>query len=68
MSLKAFHIVFVSASVLLCIGLSGLCIGNFRAGGGSMQLLWAGCAAGVAIGLMVYGRYFLRKLKNISYL
>ena len=68
MSLKAFHIVFIIVSTLLSFGLavwSGVSyshtsrIGDLLLGLGSLL-------AGIA--LLVYGRYFLKKLKNISYL
>lgn len=68
MSLKAFHVVFVAASVGLMLLLGGWCLGNYREGGGASQLGYAVLAFAAAGGLVVYGRYFLRKLKDISYL
>lgn len=68
MSLKAFHIVFVGASVLLMLGLAGFSFGEYRETGSSLCLLWSGLALVAASGLLVYGRYFLRKLKHISFL
>lgn len=68
MSLKAFHIVFVGASVLLMLGLAGFSFGAYRETGSSLSLLWSGLALVAASGLLVYGRYFLRKLKHISFL
>lgn len=68
MSLKAFHIVFVGASVLLMLGLAGYSFGNYRDTGSAHSLLWSGLAVAAAIGLLTYGRYFLRKLKHISFL
>lgn len=68
MSLKAFHIVFVAASVLLMLGLAGWSFGEYRATGSSLNLLWSALSVGAAAGLLVYGRYFLRKLKHISFL
>lgn len=68
MSLKAFHVVFVTASVLLLLVLAGWCFGNYRDDGSPSQLAWAGvCLAGTLV-MLVYGRYFLRKFKDISYL
>jgi hypothetical protein len=69
MSLKAFHIVFVAASVLLCLVFGGWLLNEFFRGGASVAYLVFGVlmfAAGG--GLVVYGRYFLKKLKHISYL
>jgi len=68
MSLKAFHIVFVATSVLLMLGLAGYSFREYRTSGSDMALLWAGLAILAAGGLLVYGRYFLRKLKHISFL
>ena len=68
MSLKAFHLVFVSLSVLLMLGLTAWCFGNYRRDGGALDLVWAALSLAVAAGLVVYGKFFLKKLKNISYL
>lgn len=68
MSLKAFHLVFVTASVLLMLGLAAWCFGNYSRSGASMDLVWGAVALSSAAALLVYGRYFLRKLKHISYL
>ncbi len=68
MSLKAFHLVFVTASVLLMLGLTAWCFGNYRRSDASMDLVWGAVALASAGALLVYGRYFLRKLKHISYL
>lgn len=68
MSLKAFHIVFVAVSLLLCAGFGLWAFNEFRSDNEPGQLIAAlfalfGCAA-----LVVYGRWFLRKLKGVSYL
>ena len=68
MSLKSFHLVFLSASVMLMLTLSGWCFANYRDGGGISELIWSGVAFSTAIGLVVYIRYFLKKLRHISYL
>ena len=61
MSLKAFHLIFVTLLTMLSFGCA---VWAFQAG----SVLWGltGIAAGVFV--IVYGIYFLRKLKNISYL
>lgn len=68
MSLKAFHVFFVSISVVLMLVIGAWCLGNYRADGGVMNLVWAIAAFLVAGGLVTYGKYFVRKFKNISYL
>ena len=68
MSLKSFHLVFIIASVALMTFLSAWNFLNYRESQIGSGLAWA-VAAGVAVvGLIIYGRFFLRKLKNISYL
>ena len=68
MSLKAFHIVFVTVSTLLAIGVGVWAIRDFRTGG-ARGSLYVGIGCFVAVpALMVYGRWFLRKLKHVSYL
>lgn len=68
MSLKAFHVVFVAASVLLMVFLSGWSFLNYRETGSGGDLLGSVLAALGVVTLIVYGRYFLKKLKHISYL
>jgi hypothetical protein len=61
MSLKAFHLIFVT----LLTGLSFGCAGwAFQTG----SVIWGvtGMVAGILV--IVYGVYFLRKLKDVSYL
>ncbi|SPE50576.1 conserved exported hypothetical protein [Verrucomicrobia bacterium] len=69
MSLKAFHVLFITASSALAFGCGVWEIKNFAAPEGSaLDLLFGlgGLAAGV--GLILYERYFLKKLKNVDYL
>lgn len=68
MSLKAFHIFFVAASVGLCLLMAGWAYGNYRANGAVGDLLWLIGSFFGALLLVVYGKYFLTKLRNISYL
>jgi hypothetical protein len=61
MSLKAFHLIFVTLLTALSFGCAAWA---FQAG----SVLWG--ATGVVAGMLVivYGIYFLKKLKNVSYL
>ena len=68
MSLKAFHLVFVSVSVLLMLCLAAWCFGNYRREGAAPDLVWGLVSLVAAAGLVVYGKFFLKKLKHISYL
>lgn len=67
-SLKAFHILFVTVSMLLAGGFAVWAILQYRASG-ELGLLIGGVLAGLMfIAMAVYGRWFLKKLKNESYL
>ena len=68
MSLKAFHVFFVVVSVLCALGFGAWAISDYlRTGsGGTLALGVLGFVAAVA--LVWYGLWFLRKLKNVSYL
>lgn len=68
MSLKAFHVVFVSVCILLTLVVSSWCFGNYRDGGAARDLAWGVASLLAGSGLAVYGKIFLRKFKNISYL
>ena len=69
MSLKAFHVVFITASSALAFGFSVWGFRNFFSPEGSaMDLVYGLGSAGAGVGLIVYERFFLRKLKNVSYL
>lgn len=68
MSLKALHIVFVTAATLLAAVFGAWAVLQFRSGAGAGYLATAIVAFTAAIALVLYGRWFLRKLKNVSYL
>lgn len=69
MSLKAIHIVFIVASCLMTAFVGGWAFREFFSRGHSPAHLILGVASIAGfIGLLVYGRYFLRKLKHINYL
>lgn len=66
MSLKAFHIVFIVCSVLLSAGLGVWGVTRPGHPAGDLVLGILGFVA--AAGLIVYGVWFLKKLKGVSYL
>ena len=67
MSLKAFHLVFITAAVLLAFGLAldddDCRSPEPRPGPGVGAALVA-----VGVALVVYESYFLKKIKNVTYL
>ena len=68
MSLKAFHLVFISAAILLAFGFGVWLAINFHSGGGVEDLLSALLSFGAGVGLIVYEFYFLKKTKDVGYL
>ena len=62
MSLKAFHIVFVALSSLLCFGFAGWSVNQYRSGGGGGSLALGLAAAAAGVALLVYGRWFWSKI------
>ena len=69
MSLKAFHLVFIVASILLAVGFAVWALMNYFSPAGTLTDLALGIGGvAVAVGLVFYERYFLKKLKNVSYL
>ena len=68
MSLKAFHLIFIIASISLAVGFGCWLANNFFTDGGVMNLIGALLSFAAAAGLVFYERYFLKKTKNLSYL
>jgi hypothetical protein len=59
MSLKAFHILFILLSVLLAAGCAWWAFAN------NASAIFGGASAAVAVGLLVYGIYFIRKSRKL---
>lgn len=69
MSLKAVHLVFVTVVTALALGLGAWQFRAFHSPDGSpVNLVFGVAALLVGAAMLVYGRYFLKKLKNVSYL
>jgi len=68
MSLKAFHIVFVTLSILLAFGFAAWCFTQYGDSRRNTDLIYGLGSVAAGVGLIFYGKYVLRKLKNISYL
>ena len=65
MSLKGFHIVFITFSTLLALGGFGLCIRMNQLAGGSGYLVGAVICLVAALALVVYGVWFYKKMKRL---
>jgi hypothetical protein len=69
MSLKAVHLIFVGALSALAFGLGVWQLRDYFSSTGQRQdLLWAGLAFVAGGAVIYYGRYFLKKLRAVSYL
>jgi hypothetical protein len=69
MSLKAFHVVFITAASAMAFGCGGWMWRQYRAPEGTTgDLAWAIGWSLVGVSLLVYERFFLKKLKKVSYL
>jgi hypothetical protein len=68
MSLKSFHVVFIAASILLAFGFGAWELVQYSRAGATTDLAFGVGSLAVGVTLVVYGRYFLKKLKDISYL
>lgn len=68
MSLKSFHVFFIVSAFLLSVFLGGWSLNEYVTGARRIADLALGLFSLVAaLVLLVYGRYFLRKLRNIDY-
>jgi hypothetical protein len=68
MSLKAFHLVFIIASILLAFGFGVWLAERYFSAGGVWNLIFALVSFAAGVGLIFYERYFLKKTKDVSYL
>jgi hypothetical protein len=69
MSLKTFHLIFITAACALAFGCGVWGLKDYFFDDGKLLDLLFGVGSVLAgIGLIFYERYFLRKLKHISYL
>ena len=70
MSLKTFHLIFITASSALAFGCGVWELKNAWAAeeGRTLHALVGVGAILAGIALIIYERYFLKKLKNVGYL
>ena len=69
MSLKAFHLIFITAACALAFGCAVWGLKNFfSAEGRALDLIFGIGSFLAGVGLIIYERYFLKKLKDVSYL
>ncbi len=65
MSLKAFHIIFITFSTLMAFGIGISCLWVNKVGETSAYTIGAIVSFAAAVGLIVYGCWFWRKMKRL---
>ena len=65
MSLKGFHILFITVSTLLALGVGGWCLWVDSVAGTPIFRIGAIGSFAAAVALMVYGAWFFRKMKRL---
>ena len=65
MSLKGFHIVFITVSTLLALGSGAWCIWVDSMHGTPAFRIGAICSFAAGLALICYGVYFYRKMKRL---
>ena len=68
MSLKAFHVVFITAASALAFGFGVWMIRSYNDAGVARDLAFGIASLVTGVGLLAYEGYFLKKLKKVSYL
>lgn len=66
MSLKGFHIVFIVFSTLLALSVGAWCIWVNLVEGAPVYLAGALASFASAVGLIIYGVWFYRKMKRLG--
>ena len=67
MSLKAFHIAFITICIAFLLGFSLWLFGQYRAHGGALYAATGVLSVAACPALALYGLRFLRKLKGVPF-
>ncbi len=67
MSLKAFHVAFIFLCNLLALGFGAWCLRELGDTGDSMFGILGGLSLVAFVGLFVYGVWFVKKSRHLSY-
>lgn len=66
MSLKFFHVFFITLSSLMCLGVGVWAVDAWRSDGASNWVVLAAVAFAAAGGLVAYGNSFLKKARRLG--
>ena len=65
LSLKAFHILFVTVSMVSMLVIGAVCTAYYFSAGGTEMLAMAACGLGATVVLAAYGLWFWGKIKRM---
>ncbi|MBG90056.1 MAG: hypothetical protein CMO80_24595 [Verrucomicrobiales bacterium] len=68
MSLKAIHIVLIISSILLAFGFGAFELHRYQSGREMVDLVLGAGSSVAGLALLIYGFFFLKKTRHISYL
>lgn len=68
MSLKTFHIVFISISTVFAFGYAAWFIQSYMGNSNILQLFGALLSTLGGIGMIMYGTKFLKKFRHVKFL
>ena len=68
MSLKAFHVMFITLSILLCLGIGGWGVYSFISDSNDVGIVVAVFFLLLGLGLVIYELKFINKFKHVGYL
>lgn len=66
MGLKNIHVVFISMAIALGLAVGSWALSMYGDGGGRGYLVFAALSFASAVGLAVYGSWFLKKTKDLG--
>jgi hypothetical protein len=66
MSLKAFHVFFITISILLCLGFGAWCINSDYTHDRAAYAIAGYISFGLGVLLVLYEIMFLKKLKDVE--
>ena len=63
MGLRAFHLFFITVSIVMSVGFGAWAVGEYSARGGAINLFWIGLAGVGAVVLAIYESKVVKKFK-----
>jgi hypothetical protein len=67
MSLKTFHIFFIALAIVVTLFFGTWLFITVEAGDAAVRFSFGALSYAIGVLLLVYGRYFLRRFRHVSY-